>query len=485
MQAFVKSEDINKVFKAARIKLELDTIKSIENRYLCTDLFGYYLVYDNGIIRLSKKAINPCNARFEIENLHYTETVFDAFAYILEKNIKAINESLLVMRLFDKNIFYDGNNYFVEESNKYKCNRFIDLFSILNTERKKRLKYYLHIGLPKTGTKFLQNNVFIKLNKIHYIDWKSFTFTKIVLKFKYQNAKLHEYEIKKYFDEYIQYIEEEGVLISDESLVNAEKSSQSFYSNITALNNIFPSANILVSLREQSSFLQSLYCQSLKNGEWRSPIDFLKFNRHKDVFLDIDYDEWTHIDLEYFNYEKLINVIEGVFERKNINILIYEKLKNEPEQYVNKLFKYFDEEKTRIDVEKPINRRPGKIGLFIFRCLNPFLYIPNKQLGIIPDRLLFHYLSKEIDNFEYKYPIHNVSRNVRRINIMKRFIIDNAIKISDKASIKRFVEIVDQFFYKPAKPFSNDIVKKIKSKYRLSNQKLDEKYGLEIDSLWE
>ncbi len=491
MKSFVSKELINMLFGGARLKLELDYSQSIENRYLCTNILDHHIVYNDRKVHLITEAIDICNAKNILCQLSGGENIFEVFGDLLDSKLLVKQDSIFVATLFNKKIFYDGSQYSVydqeegdEDNKKTIFRKFIDVYEYLNHEKNEKLKTYVHMGLPKTGSKYLQKYVFNKIENIHYVDWRSYTFTKIVQKFKYQNPILHADEIKTYFNKYIDCIEESALLISDESFINAENSAQGFYSNICVIKHVFPNAKVLISLREQVSLLQSLYCQSIINGEWKNPAEFLKYNSDKKEFEALDYDEYSHIDLGYFEYHKILNLLEDVFLHENIKVIIYEKLKNDPLGYHQELYAFFEESYKEVISTEKVNRRPGKLGLVILKYLNPIIYIPNKQIGVIPNSYFYRYFSRLINRFEYQFPIHNVTLHIRRKNIMLRYMIVKSRSFFERYTVAKIARQFDSLYYKPAQPFSPEIINKLLNYYRKPNLLLTEKYNIEIEKHW-
>lgn len=106
-------------------------------------------------------------------------------------------------------------------------------------------KAVLHIGLHKTGTTYLQEYVFPKLEGIHYsIGWRAFR--------NVFNAKPGQ-----------------RILVSDEGISGNFKSGNwlaDFYKNVEIIKNLCGDPKIIIGFREHSKFLTSVYKQYLHEG---------------------------------------------------------------------------------------------------------------------------------------------------------------------------------------------------------------------------
>jgi hypothetical protein len=117
-----------------------------------------------------------------------------------------------------------------------------------------------HVGLHKTGTTFLQGEVFPRLNGIQYLRWRNL-----------------EYLIR--LDETNRY------LVSCEGL-----SGRTFAglderrTGLSRLAQMFPRARVIIGVRRHGDFLASLYSQYLRYGGTESFSGFLDPNRQRDRF---------------------------------------------------------------------------------------------------------------------------------------------------------------------------------------------------------
>jgi len=155
---------------------------------------------------------------------------------------------------------------------------------------------YIHVGLHKTGTTFLQENVF------PFCDINFFKKPAII-----------KTELK------------EGVnLISDEELSigpHRKNCIAERYVFIDNLKRLFPDAKIILCTREEQSWKESLYAQYIRYGGFLSKEDFL-----------------ASIDAEYFKVDKYREYIEERFDE--VLVCSFEELCADNDAYVQKICQF-------------------------------------------------------------------------------------------------------------------------------------------------
>jgi hypothetical protein len=155
---------------------------------------------------------------------------------------------------------------------------------------------FFHVGLGKTGTTYLQYELFPKLNGIHYIQ-----------RTRYQHA--HEIITRTDHPRY---------LVSREFDQQLPEEAANFARH-------YPDARVIIVLRRHDGWIASQYRRFAKNG---IHVDF-------DAFFDIDNNQglWQHADL---NYMAKLKIIEQYFRHKPL-VLFQEELKNNPYTFFDKI----------------------------------------------------------------------------------------------------------------------------------------------------
>lgn len=170
---------------------------------------------------------------------------------------------------------------------------------------------YIHIGMHKTGTSYLQKHVFSQLNnKLTYI----FGFDKLIYSFPQQF--------------------ENKILISDEILSGipfvtstikkrfGDINYNYFESNeqiLIKLSMMFPKAKLIIGFRNHSNWLLSLYKQYLHEGGTCSIDDFFDINNDKGLIKKSDLIYKKRIDLinKYFKNQPLVYTQEFLIANEN------------------------------------------------------------------------------------------------------------------------------------------------------------------------
>ena len=128
---------------------------------------------------------------------------------------------------------------------------------------------YLHIGLHKTGTSFLQREIFPKMKEID---------------FRYHRKYIYDISVCS---------DKTKILFSDENYSVSMPHYRHMYECEDALLNfkkLFPDAKIIIGTRNKDKWLYSCYCQFVKgNGGYISYTEYLK-KYEKDI---LDFDEYV------------------------------------------------------------------------------------------------------------------------------------------------------------------------------------------------
>lgn len=189
------------------------------------------------------------------------------------------------------------------------------------------LKFLIHIGYHKTGTTWLQKNIFTHPER----SFNPVIPKNLKLKRNSKQAKsfgrnlLNPYLFSNEFKFDVHYLK--NLLFSDytisENLVNVVSSEalsgvgrKSFIGgieNCERIKEIFPKAKILIGIREQRSMIKSTYFQYLRMGGTLPPAKYFKFSLHNYFSRSVNYGR--------LNYHVLI---QKYFERfGNEDVMVY------------------------------------------------------------------------------------------------------------------------------------------------------------------
>lgn len=158
---------------------------------------------------------------------------------------------------------------------------------------------YFHVGLGKTGTTYLQYEVFPKLKGIHYIQRTHYPRAHNII----ARSGYPRYLVSREFD-------------------------QQLPQEVAKFSRHYPEAGVIIVLRRHDHWIASQYRRFAKNG---IHVDFKSF-------FDIDNNQglWQHADL---NFMAKLRVIEAHFRRKPL-VLFQEDLKHDPYGFFDKLAAY-------------------------------------------------------------------------------------------------------------------------------------------------
>lgn len=290
------------------------------------------------------------------------------------------------------------------------------------------MKVFLHIGLHRTASTFFQTVYFPQIEKqnLNVI----FNETKIlkILRDEYiekiiNKDEINPKDIKKKIDDEISSIQNDQkknlnelvLIFSDENLIPDklfEKNEPQLFEHLSMLNKFFKDPEIILIIREHSSFIKSVYSQHVREGKYIYINDFI--NSYQS----------PNIDISKLNYHKIIDYISFNFANR-FYLFKHENFYNNL-SYLNKIFK------TKIDVnsisQKKINKSISyKQILFLVNLekkfkiskienfLSFFLKLINKKVESLPfkseqenyNKIVFfllkvyNYIIKLIGNFKF------------------------------------------------------------------------------------
>jgi len=171
--------------------------------------------------------------------------------------------------------------------------------------------FTFHIGLHKTGTTFLQKEVFLNMEEVHLVRGK------IRELFGYSRST-HRVELLK-----------ENILVSLEALAGYPwqgKWTEEFYFNIKNISSLFPGSNCIVGFRRHDRMVLSMYKQWLKMGNSGSIDDYFSI------------DGSGLISTQELKFEDRIRALDEKFER--VFVYTQEELVNDFDSFLTDIKKF-------------------------------------------------------------------------------------------------------------------------------------------------
>jgi hypothetical protein len=395
-------------------------------------LLGYNLIYFQGRVYPHKQG----EGAFAPGESHPGyESVLEACAEVLEQ---AGQNGLPEVLAFGHVIRRTDNGFqAVSGTGSVESESLVALVRELRRQRDENLQVYLHVGMPKTATTFLQRHVFPKIPGVHYVGWDTEFFAHDFQRIKYSCPFSYIDELHNGFRQYLESFDEGKVLISDEAITGPGNRAKGIGTSVLVLKEVFPSASILLVLREQLSYLRSFYLQRLREGVNRSAVDFVRYDQKAGDFIEFDLDIFTgHIDIKFFEYKSLVSLLRSSF--KEIRVVLFEQLKKEPQVFAEGLSAWLDEPIRLEGVSQTReNVKLGQLGVGIFKVFN----------GITAGR-------------EWVWHQSRVARFVGWVNRL------------------------DAKFHIPYDPFPPWLQAAIRQRYAATNKELGEMIGLDVERYW-
>jgi len=238
-----------------------------------------------------------------------------------------------------------------------------------------QLNYLIHVGFHKTGTSFLQKKIFNgKIKPFNPIcDHNKAKagakyFGNIIIREIVRNIEPDILNIKKKLKESYLMTNKWNV-ISNEALSGPSKLSFTHKKQIAlALAKIFPNAKIIIGIREQRSWIVSMYHQYLKMGGTLSPHNYFRLS-NLTYFVN-------SFNSSHLCYDILISEYIRLFGRENVWVYLHEELTMRSHEFIKELSAFLDEP---IFIEESIFSKKVnvkyKLGcLELSRFLSSFLY---------------------------------------------------------------------------------------------------------------
>lgn len=232
-------------------------------------------------------------------------------------------------------------------------------------------KFILHIGYPKTGTKALQYYYFPNINEIKYLgkpvmDNKLRKIIELDI-LQQDEIQFNETKIKQGLKSVLaKYSGHDKYLISDERFIFSRYNNPDRLLIARRLRTLFGNAKILIVIRNQFSFIKSIYIQSIKSGL------FLSFGKFLDYFLN-NYPTFIYL----LNYYDMIKYYKELFGKDNVYVFCYEYFKEEPKKFISDISKVLDVDYMQFE-NKYVNKSFSLVAMNFKRLFN---YIIRYGLG--------------------------------------------------------------------------------------------------------
>jgi hypothetical protein len=272
-------------------------------------------------------------------------------------------------------------------------------------------QYFIHIGLHKTATTFLQEKVFPKLEGTTFITRPYTQHNHAFNKLQYADDSLYK---KEEFLGELEKIRGDRILLSDECFSGKPLTFNYINRSLVArrLRDAMPQATILLFIRGQKDILLSMYNQYVRSGGTKEMEDFFwkgKRNYTLDMYLRNDKKQlrgqetlyyntnecYIHLD-DYLYYEALSLYYE-MFGR--VEIFLYEDLVYRPEECANRIGDVLGQNRAIplnfLRQQDKVNKSVEERELNELRFVNTIKSITSKRTFVSMARTTYRYLLKK------------------------------------------------------------------------------------------
>jgi len=233
---------------------------------------------------------------------------------------------------------------------------------ILVTDKKPEI--ILHVGMHKTGTTFLQWNVFhyVDANYLWHIFYKSWLRDLLNMKKEVDYQKIKNKLSTVLSTKKVNIFSEENIYTYQFSKIDNR------YKRLERIKKVFPEAKIIFGTRKKEENLVSWYVEYVAVG---GVLDFQGFLEN-------------HLNQDKFDYEPYIKKLIEYYGKENVFVYSLDELRKEQEKVVHNMCKFM-----KVDTPKKYRKKPARVGyglrvLKVSLFLNKFFKTPVNTQGIIP-----------------------------------------------------------------------------------------------------
>ncbi len=212
----------------------------------------------------------------------------------------------------------------------------------------------LHIGYPKTATKWFQNEFYPRVNGIFFIHRKD------VFKWlAFQN--IFDYSPVETLEHFVSTTDGKRLVICDEIILGGLDigfgSGEYVCMMANRLKETFGEASIIIFIRNQHSALESVYGHYIKSGGTYSVKKYMgiyrKFTR--------PFHDYHLFNPDLFQYNKIVELYARLFGSENVHVCLFEDFKANPEGFIDQFSRDFN-----LSTSTHLNFEPQNIKLSTF-----------------------------------------------------------------------------------------------------------------------
>ncbi|QTN38494.1 hypothetical protein HZ996_04810 [Cryomorphaceae bacterium] len=253
----------------------------------------------------------------------------------------------------------------------------------------------VHIGLHKTGTKYLQHHLFPKLD-VEGFNYNPEPFTQYAMDYIKAEASDRPLVLKAIIREREELKKDNRKkLISKEIMCGDLFSAyRNWKENVKGLKDVFGECKIIVSLRFQPNWLISCYRESVHEHHYQPIEKFLAYDSESDEFLrDVSPRNnlgFAQLDALRLDYEKMLSELYQTFDRENVFVYFFEDFKRDRTAVIERILDFIGSGAVE---PKPISGIPnrGYSAASIERSIERYKELRHSdKAGMIHRPIFFH-----------------------------------------------------------------------------------------------
>ena len=326
---------------------------------------------------------------------------------------------------------------------------------------------YLHVGLPKTGTTYLQHRYFPVLKNIGFACLAEPFNRSLGLFFEelaYANPTFYPLEEKRReLWSLLSKVSDDKILISCEELFgwfHLNFANNGFIAE--TLHKLIPDAKLIVIVRGQSDWLESAYKQTLRQFSSETINDFLRFRGGAFETRRL-FPGRPQINVTELNYHTYIANYARLFGRDSLLVLPFEQFERDRSAFLMRLSSFLGVEHIDPVDDRQVNRGYSLITSHLVRLINRFIVSEYHGQGLIPEQ-----------------PFHKFFRERSNKNLFFRLLCS----LTSRFTLNVFLEHgLDRLVYVPVRFINAEQRQKIHAMHRSSNRLLEQDFKPGLDGL--
>ncbi|MCF7822817.1 MAG: hypothetical protein K9N35_01450 [Candidatus Marinimicrobia bacterium] len=285
---------------------------------------------------------------------------------------------------------------------------------------------FIHVGMPKTGTSYLQKYIFHNFSGAQYLDISNEYYSHIFRDIFFKNMLVYDKAIlRKEISDMLSQISANKILISDEGWFGSTIGGSHFnlsnnYYLTQLLHETFPEAKIILTIHRQDKWLESMYRHLLREGYYLGIKSFLNFRKGTFGNFQSAFRIGPNIDFKVVTYLPYIQNYRQCFGGKNVLIMPQELLQKNEDQFIQQLSNFLNTSYVKIQkgTIASVNSSYLYLGSIIARNVNRLFKVKGRGGGLLPvfnyKYLNYKWYIRKIDKL---IPIqkHLINKKMRKI----------------------------------------------------------------------